>query len=480
MSADDYHPFIPNPPNAKIAGPTARAHAEARTKNNPRAQGLLANWERMLNGPFRGITTDGHVHSGSVRIAPRGRAHSGDHRSRGPAPCAAGREVAAAEKTRGLRLISNNGGAGRTPKSIWSALGFASRRSARPARRRARGNAREHEPARLRTCTRRDEAQSLSGRHRSRPGVMGEWSYNFCLFGTPSATEPWGWQLFGHHLVLNCFVLGQQMVLTPAFWGAEPNYADHGPFNGIRLFQDEERAGLKLMRSFSPEQQKRAIVAHSMMGGDLPEGRRHFADNLHLGGAFHDNRVVPYEGLKGDALSAMQRRDLMDLVDKYLAVLPEGPRKARIAEVERHLPDTHFCWIGGFSEDQPVLLSGAEPGHLHRVRPPCRRVPDQSGAGEIPRAHDRANAERQRLRLRPVAPALQDVAASPADAETAAAAGAASRARARRRITTAPARIAMTTIMATATTTIITTTRNSRSCDQASRFQPAAGRRLPS
>src|SRR5215216_5424459 len=61
MSADDYHPFIPNPPNAKIAGPTARAHAEARTKNNPRAQGLLANWERMLNGPFRGITTGGHV-----------------------------------------------------------------------------------------------------------------------------------------------------------------------------------------------------------------------------------------------------------------------------------------------------------------------------------------------------------------------------------------------------------------------------------
>ena len=30
---------------------------------------------------------------------------------------------------------------------------------------------------------------------------------------------------------------------TPAFWGAEPAYADSGPFKGIRLFQDEERAG---------------------------------------------------------------------------------------------------------------------------------------------------------------------------------------------------------------------------------------------
>src|SRR4029079_3188104 len=61
MSGSDYRPFLPAPGTAKIAGPTPRAHTEARTKNNPRAQGLLSNWERMLNGPFRGITTDSHV-----------------------------------------------------------------------------------------------------------------------------------------------------------------------------------------------------------------------------------------------------------------------------------------------------------------------------------------------------------------------------------------------------------------------------------
>ena len=33
----------------------------------------------------------------------------------------------------------------------------------------------------------------------------------------PSA--PWGWQLFGHHLVLNCFVLGDEIVMTPTFMG---------------------------------------------------------------------------------------------------------------------------------------------------------------------------------------------------------------------------------------------------------------------
>jgi Protein of unknown function (DUF3500) len=106
--------------------------------------------------------------------------------------------------------------------------------------------------------------------------VLDEWSYTFCLFGTPSAAEPWGWQLFGHHLTLSCFVLGRQMVLTPAFLGAEPAYADTGPFAGTRLFEDEERAGLTLMRSLSPAQQRQAIVAHSMVGGDLPPGQSPF------------------------------------------------------------------------------------------------------------------------------------------------------------------------------------------------------------
>ena len=35
---------------------------------------------------------------------------------------------------------------------------------------------------------------------------LGEWIYFLCIFGTPSADQPWGWQLDGHHLNLNYFV----------------------------------------------------------------------------------------------------------------------------------------------------------------------------------------------------------------------------------------------------------------------------------
>ena len=382
MSGSDYRPFLPPPGASKIAGPTPRAHAQARTKNNPRAQGMFAKWQQMASDPFRGITTAGHVIADLYTPRPEG------------APTLAMIEAVNAllalmspqqKQSSCFPVDSNQWRRWQNTELYLEDYGLRLDEVSEPLREavmavlRAGMSTHGYELSRDVMRLNRFLGDLVGG-----PAVMGEWSYIFCLFGEPSASEPWGWQYFGHHLVLNCFVLGEQMVLTPAFWGAEPNYADHGPFKGIHLFQDEERAGLKLMRSFSAEQQKRAIVHHSMMGGDLPEGRRHFADNLHLGGAFQDNRIVPYEGLKGSELSALQRRDLMDLVDKYLAALPDGPRRARIAEVERHLADTHFCWIGGFSEQSPfyyrvqspvtfiefdhhagVFLTNAEPAKFH-------------------------------------------------------------------------------------------------------------------
>ncbi len=301
MSGYDYRPFLPPPGTSKIAGPTPRAHTEARTKNNPRAQGMFANWERMLNEPFRGITTDGGVIPRLFTPRPEG------------APTLAMIEavnallaVMSAEQKKAsmFPVDSNQWRRWQNTELYLEDYGLRLDEVAQPMRDavmavvRASMSPRGYELSRDVMRLNRFLGDLVGG-----PEVMGEWSFTFCLFGEPSASEPWGWQLFGHHLVLNCFVLGEQMVMTPAFWGAEPNYADHGPFKGIHLFQDEERAGLTLMRSFSADQQRRAIVAHSMMGGDLPEGRRHFADNLHLGGAFQDNRVVPYEGLRASELT---------------------------------------------------------------------------------------------------------------------------------------------------------------------------------
>jgi hypothetical protein len=54
------------------------------------------------------------------------------------------------------------------------------------------------------------------------PLEFGEYFYWISIFGTPSSDQPWGWQLDGHHCNINCFVLGDQMVLSPMLLGSEP------------------------------------------------------------------------------------------------------------------------------------------------------------------------------------------------------------------------------------------------------------------
>ena len=64
--------------------------------------------------------------------------------------------------------------------------------------------------------------------------------YFFTMMGLPSATKPWGWQIDGHHLVINYFVLGDQVVMTPTFMGAEPARAMSGKYKGNDVLQQEQ------------------------------------------------------------------------------------------------------------------------------------------------------------------------------------------------------------------------------------------------
>lgn len=381
MSKADYRPFLPPPGHSKIAGPTPRAHAGARLKS-PRAQELFGGWDKLFAAPFTGVTTDGTVIPDLYTLSP----------SDAPTDAVAAAVAALLRRLSPEQRAAMSFPVGSDQWRRWQNTelyveDYGLRLDEVPAQvregvmavLRASLSAKGYEISRNVMRLNRFLGDLVGG-----PAVLGEWSYIFCLFGEPAASEPWGWQLFGHHLSLNCFLLGKQMVLSPTFLGAEPSYADAGPFAGISLFEDEERAGLALMRALSPGQQRRAIVAHAMMGGDLPPGRRHFADNLHLAGARQDNRVIPYEGLKAADLDPAQRKHLLDLIAAYMAPLPAGPGAARLEEIERHLAETHFCWIGGFAETSPfyyrvqspviliefdhhagVFLTNAEPARFH-------------------------------------------------------------------------------------------------------------------
>ncbi len=169
----------------------------------------------------------------------------------------------------------------------------------------------------------------------------GEFKYWVSIMGEPSATEPWGWQIDGHHLNLNYVVLGDQVVMTPAFWGSEPTVAKSGQYAGTSILNDEQGRGLQMIRALTPEQQKQAIVQTSKTGNNI------------LTQAFSDNVVLDYAGVRGSSLSPAQKKQLLDLAGLYIGNLRDGHARVHLSDVERHLDATYFAWIGG-TEDSSV------------------------------------------------------------------------------------------------------------------------------
>ena len=171
---------------------------------------------------------------------------------------------------------------------------------------------------------------------------LGEWKYHITVMGKPSATDPWGWQLDGHHAIINYFVLGDQVVMTPYFAGSEPVIATSGKYKGTVILQDEQKNGLAMLRALNESQRKRAVLSFSKTG------------NNNLTEAFKDNVVLDYAGVRGSELTAAQRKQLVDLIAMYVDNMDDGHARVKMDEVRRHLDSTWFAWIGG-AEDSSVF-----------------------------------------------------------------------------------------------------------------------------
>ncbi len=205
----------------------------------------------------------------------------------------------------------------------------------------------------------------------NKPEEYGEFLYHITVMGKPSATEPWGWQLDGHHLDINYFVLGDQVVMTPTFMGSEPVTAESGQFAGTAVLQEEQNKGSAFLRSLAPEQQRGAIV-------DAAKNA-----NVRVAHQLSDNMVRDYAGLRVNALSAAQRQLLLDLIGEYVNNMADGHARSRMEEVRRHLDQTYFAWIGGTSDNSvfyyriqsPVIV--IEFDHQSPIALPGPRVPSR-------------------------------------------------------------------------------------------------------
>ncbi len=205
-----------------------------------------------------------------------------------------------------------------------------------------------------------------------KPDEYGEWLYWITIMGEPSATKPWGWQLDGHHVVINYFVLGDQVVMSPVFMGSEPVKAEGGKFKGTVVCQAEQDKGLAFINSLNETQRAKAIVANAK------------GPTNNIGEAFRDNQVLDYIGIRCSELTAKQKAQLLLLIEIYVGNLSDGHAKVKMADVKKHLDTTHFGWMGGTGKDSvfyyriqnPVALiefDHQRPIALARSRTPTRQ-----------------------------------------------------------------------------------------------------------
>ena len=207
----------------------------------------------------------------------------------------------------------------------------------------------------------------------------GEGRYWITLMGEPHASEPWGWQLDGHHLVINYFVLSDQVVMTPTFMGSEPVSATAGKHKGTVVLQREQSKGLALVNALDEALRRKAVIQTSK------QGQNNVAE------AFKDNVVLDYAGVRATDLSPAQRDGLLDLISEHVGNLRDGHAKVKMDEVRQHLDETHFAWIGEtkadsvfyyrvqspvilieFDHQPPINMPGVDRGkatrqHIHSV-----------------------------------------------------------------------------------------------------------------
>jgi hypothetical protein len=195
----------------------------------------------------------------------------------------------------------------------------------------------------------------------------GEWLYHVTVMGTPSMNEPWGWQIDGHHLIINYFVLGDQVVMTPSFFGSEPVVATAGKYAGTKILQEEQALGLAFLNALDERQRARAILRATKPA------------NENVSEAWKDNVVVAYAGVPASSLSSAQKDALLKLVSLHLK-MDDGHARVKMQEVRAHLDATWFAWIGGTSPGDvfyyrihsPVVLIEFDhqaPAGMRHLRP---------------------------------------------------------------------------------------------------------------
>ncbi|MHC4909247.1 MAG: DUF3500 domain-containing protein [Planctomycetota bacterium] len=173
---------------------------------------------------------------------------------------------------------------------------------------------------------------------RARQG-FGTEEFAIVVFGTPSATEPWAFQIDGHHVGVNVAIHGHAMTMSPSFIGTQPDTFTIGS-RTVRPLAGEVDDAFALVNGLSEVQRRAAIVS---------ERRQQVRT-----GPGHDHEIPPVRGVSCATFDPAQRAALMSLIGRWVNDLPADRAQPRLRALEKEIDRMHFSWSGSTTPNSDV------------------------------------------------------------------------------------------------------------------------------
>jgi hypothetical protein len=165
-------------------------------------------------------------------------------------------------------------------------------------------------------------------------------NYYFAFFGSPS-DNVWGYKLEGHHLSVNFTFVQDKLSVTPFFVGTDPAEYLVSDYAGWRVLGQEEDLGLKLIRSLTETQRKKAVRS-----GEVP------ADIITS--AESGIRLIENWGIKASDLNAQQQAMLQSMIREFVFNLEYEKAMIEYNQIlKTGMESIYFGWIGAMEEKLP-------------------------------------------------------------------------------------------------------------------------------
>ncbi len=174
---------------------------------------------------------------------------------------------------------------------------------------------------------------------------LGTENFAILIFGEPSATGPWAFQLDGHHIGVNFSFEGDKITMSPSFIGTQPE-AFKIEDKDYRPLTDEIDEAYKLVNLLNDEQRKAAVL--SPRRGSLVTGP----------GA--DGRVPAPKGVSCQTFTEEQKASLIKLIGQWINDLPAPHAEQEMERVTAEIDQMHFSWNGALTarSDISYMIQG--------------------------------------------------------------------------------------------------------------------------